>query len=566
MENVKNFDNFWKSENFCTICNITHESPKWYNASNGSGLICKKTYLNQYYDKHRNDISEERKKKYQEDEEYRKKVNEKNKEADAKRRSEGYVKKRKPRSEWTEEEKQKARDAKKRYKENHPERVKEQNKKMHSKHYQNNIEKYKEKNSENRTKPEYQYSELVSNSKRRNTQVLLTLEEYISKRTQPCHYCGRKLEETGTCLDRIDNTTRAYDDINSVPCCHICNYLKGSYLTEEETLFVMLALKQYHLDSIIPEKIELGLTLTTPKLTSSEKYTHFVATSRVRGFESSVERIDFEVLLKTSCFYCGGVPSGLDRLDNKIGYHFDNCVPCCPACNKIKADILNYEEMLVVANTIQRVRIFNTQNFKKMCDICGTHESEKWIKHPDKDTYLCSGHYKREFDSKNIYYSNLLNIEKIYENYYESVLNRTKNQRPKDYVPNNSWKKYTTYKQLIEFRQMNLLSTFEEYRKPQKHKEFTIECSKGHIFKRTCERIKQFPNCPACEGLSNKFDAFKEKMANKGWAYVSGEYQNKDSVLTALCTHGKTYTRQYRWFRDTTCTCMGEQIQIDIIS
>ena len=435
MGNVKNFDNFWKSENFCTICNTTHESSKWYNAPNGTGMMCNKTYLNQYYDQNKDDINADRRKKYQEDEEYRRKVNEKNKEADVKRRSVGYVRKRKPRSEWTEEEKQKARDAKKRYKENHPERVKEQNKKFHANHYKENIETYKESNKICNTYTKNQFSYLKSNAKRRNTEVLLTLEEYKLKRSQPCHYCGKKLEDTGTCLDRVDNSIRIYDNTNSVPCCHICNYLKGSYLTEEETLFAILALKQYHFDSIIPEKIELGLNPTEPKLTPSESYTHFIATNKVRGFESSLERIDFEVLLKTSCFYCGGIPSGLDRLDNKIGYHFDNCVPCCPVCNRIKADILNYEEMLVVANAVQKIRIFNTYSTEKICDICNTQESTKWIKHPDKDAYLCDVHYKNEFDTKNAYYNDLIDIEGMYQNYRTALLTNRKENPSKEGCP-----------------------------------------------------------------------------------------------------------------------------------
>jgi hypothetical protein len=533
-----------------------HDSPKWYNTPKGQ--ICKKTYLKQYHEKNKEDVNEARKKKYQEDVEYRNAVNERNKEADKKRRSEGYVRKRKPRSEWTEEEKQKAKEAKQRYNNKNVEKIREDNKKYHAEHYKNNEAAYKETNKLSRTYVENQFSYLKSNAKRRNAQVLLTLEEYKLKRSQPCHYCGRELEETGTCLDRLDNNTRAYDNENSVPCCHICNYLKGVYLTEEETFFAVLALKKYHLYKVIPDKIEFSLNPTVPKLTPSEKFTHFVATNRIRGIEISIERKDFEVLLKTSCFYCGGIPSGLDRLDNKIDYHFDNCVPCCPVCNKIKADIFSFEEMLAIANAIQKIRIFNTQNCEKVCAVCGVHESTKWIKNPDSDTYLCGEHYKKEFDGKNAYYNGLLDIEEIYKNYYDSVLNRTKTPRPKKKMPDGSWKTYDSYKQIIESRHMVLISTFEEYINPRKHKELVITCSKGHLFKRTCERIRQFPNCPACEGLSNKFDAFKERLSSNGWVYVSGEYQNKDSKLIAICEHGKTHTRQYRWFRDNTCACVTQ--------
>lgn len=75
-------------ENFCTICNTMHDSPKWYNMPNG--LMCKNAYLKQYYEKNKEDVNKARKRKYQEDVEYRNAVNERNKEADKKRRSEGY--------------------------------------------------------------------------------------------------------------------------------------------------------------------------------------------------------------------------------------------------------------------------------------------------------------------------------------------------------------------------------------------------------------------------------------------------------------------------------------------
>jgi hypothetical protein len=52
--------------------------------------MCKNAYLKQYYEKNKEDVNKARKRKYQEDVEYRNAVNERNKEADKKRRSEGY--------------------------------------------------------------------------------------------------------------------------------------------------------------------------------------------------------------------------------------------------------------------------------------------------------------------------------------------------------------------------------------------------------------------------------------------------------------------------------------------
>ena len=61
---------------------------------------------------------------------------------------------------------------------------------------------------------------------------------------------------------------------------------------------------------------------------------------------------DFESLIFENCHYCGSPPSnvrryssgiredvaysGVDRVDNILGYTVDNCVPCCKGCNLAK--------------------------------------------------------------------------------------------------------------------------------------------------------------------------------------------------------------------------------------
>lgn len=64
----------------------------------------------------------------------------------------------------------------------------------------------------------------------------------------------------------------------------------------------------------------------------------------------------FKNLVIQNCFYCGAAPkevpisksfqgvtngtisaNGLDRLDNTRGHEYDNCVPCCYKCNRMKS-------------------------------------------------------------------------------------------------------------------------------------------------------------------------------------------------------------------------------------
>ncbi len=83
---------------------------------------------------------------------------------------------------------------------------------------------------------------------------------------------------------------------------------------------------------------------------------------------------DEEVVLITSsfCRFCGIEPAqkiwrrnkacteesrewsvyiynGIDRWDNKLGYTFDNCVPCCKRCNRAK-DTMSGEEYIAHIN------------------------------------------------------------------------------------------------------------------------------------------------------------------------------------------------------------------------
>jgi hypothetical protein len=73
-----------------------------------------------------------------------------------------------------------------------------------------------------------------------------------------------------------------------------------------------------------------------------------------RGYEYTLSEQDFINITTQPCFYCGAPPSlrttpqhnyeekdvfihsGIDRVNNKIGYIVSNCVPCCSTCNRAK--------------------------------------------------------------------------------------------------------------------------------------------------------------------------------------------------------------------------------------
>lgn len=78
------------------------------------------------------------------------------------------------------------------------------------------------------------------------------------------------------------------------------------------------------------------------------------AARKNRSFELTREQ--FRSITSLDCFYCGRKPmreywansskfsgpyiyNGIDRLNNGVGYVYDNCVPCCWRCNQNKSDL-----------------------------------------------------------------------------------------------------------------------------------------------------------------------------------------------------------------------------------
>ena len=76
--------------------------------------------------------------------------------------------------------------------------------------------------------------------------------------------------------------------------------------------------------------------------------------ARQRSIPFELPKEDFNLLIKSNCFYCGSPPStartarrsgavllynGIDRVDNNQGYSKENCVPCCSTCNRAKGTL-----------------------------------------------------------------------------------------------------------------------------------------------------------------------------------------------------------------------------------
>lgn len=86
------------------------------------------------------------------------------------------------------------------------------------------------------------------------------------------------------------------------------------------------------------------------------RYNGLIKRCKKKNFKLSLTFEDYLELVKDkTCFYCherisSGV--GLDRLRNKAGYTYDNVVPCCGRCNRLRGNLLTVKEMILVFELI----------------------------------------------------------------------------------------------------------------------------------------------------------------------------------------------------------------------
>lgn len=93
------------------------------------------------------------------------------------------------------------------------------------------------------------------------------------------------------------------------------------------------------------------------------RYSILCWNARKRGIAVGISFEQYLGLVSGACNYCGGsLPvrgCGVDRVDSRLPYLIDNCVPSCGVCNRIKGAVFTHDEMRqigVVLATIRQAR------------------------------------------------------------------------------------------------------------------------------------------------------------------------------------------------------------------
>uniref|UniRef100_A0A6C0CB26 Uncharacterized protein n=1 Tax=viral metagenome TaxID=1070528 RepID=A0A6C0CB26_9ZZZZ len=165
---------------------------------------------------------------------------------------------------------------------------------------------------------------------------------------QPCHYCGCLEENRLSGIDRINNSI-GYVKKNIVPCCTMCNMMKN---TLNKETFILLCTRISSCNNNESTKLYTDILIDSKNIT----YLGYISSAerRKKIFELSVHQ--FVYFISRKCYMCGRKSNenhcnGIDRINNDIGYEFDNCETCCAICNFIKG-AFNINDVVEKCNII----------------------------------------------------------------------------------------------------------------------------------------------------------------------------------------------------------------------
>ena len=86
--------------------------------------------------------------------------------------------------------------------------------------------------------------------------------------------------------------------------------------------------------------------------------------AKSRKLETSLTKEEFMSLVLQPCDYCKtGYTNetvqlnGIDRVDNTVGYHVGNCIPCCYECNVFKKDYTEDQLITFCTNYLNKTSI-----------------------------------------------------------------------------------------------------------------------------------------------------------------------------------------------------------------
>lgn len=140
----------------------------------------------------------------------------------------------------------------------------------------------------------------------------------------------------------FEGTNKNKDTLWKCRCsCGNIVVFRKLYLNNKKTKKIC---NRYHNISAIDKFIQVAIRITK-------------RTATVKSLDFTLTKKQFRDLIFSNCFYCGRTGTnitrqykefphnGIDRINNKKGYTYRNCLPCCKVCNYAK-NTMKYKEFL----------------------------------------------------------------------------------------------------------------------------------------------------------------------------------------------------------------------------
>ena len=96
---------------------------------------------------------------------------------------------------------------------------------------------------------------------------------------------------------------------------------------------------------------------------------YYKQNAKRRNLDFNLSEHEFKDIITMNCHYCQSEPkdyfkkkevngnfiyNGIDRKNSTIGYHLENCLPCCRICNRAKSD-LTYDQFIVWIGKLKNI-------------------------------------------------------------------------------------------------------------------------------------------------------------------------------------------------------------------
>jgi hypothetical protein len=227
-----------------------------------------------------------------------------------------------------------------------------------------NPEKMAEANRKRRESIEAHFKIYARSARLKKLQFTFSEEEFKELVVQSCYYCDTLDEKGFNGIDRMNNFTEkhlpsdrhssvkfpksgvkkthellepvGYIHDNSVSCCAMCNWLKGSL---DSATFIK---RVRHIHSFYNSSGNTRHPECFPDA-KCVSYLSYRSRAEKKKLEFAISNEEYKSIILQDCYLCGKKTTetntnGIDRVDNAFGYSMENCKACCKECNHMKKD------------------------------------------------------------------------------------------------------------------------------------------------------------------------------------------------------------------------------------